>query len=455
MNIRHDVTADGHPRISAGSWWPDPTRGFFIPGLKAVAVACQVLAGLQLLKHLEAAPVLVGAVQMAPVVTAIAWTVRYRTRSQRVRAVCSLVAFVSAAASTSVGTLGFGAPTLMVAVALLVVDLSLKAGLIANLIFVGAASIVTLMLDRDPLEVALVGINFLVFLGSGILLGLVLARYDAVLTDLRQTLAERDAALGRAERQAAVEKELMLAEERARAAHELHDGLGHRLTQIGMSLEFAARVRERDPEAAWQEVAVAERTSREAVGEMRTWVRALSPAHPSVLQASGEKSAGAANLTDAVGAAGLDVVAASFRGTGVQVDVMDEVGPGVLTQEAELLVHRAVQEGLTNALRHSGARVITIHLTSAADEARENSARPSHIELTVTNPIPAERREAIPIPAVGQSGGPTPGFGVGGLAQRAAELGGTATAGRDGDAFRLCLTLPASTALHAAHEEVA
>ena len=42
----------------------------------------------------------------------------------------------------------------------------------------------------------------------------------------------------------------MLAQERARAAHELHDGLGHRLTQIGMSLEFAGRVRETDPDGA-------------------------------------------------------------------------------------------------------------------------------------------------------------------------------------------------------------
>jgi len=121
--------------------------------------------------------------------------------------------------------------------------------------------------------------------------------------------AERDAALEKLRRRAVLEKELMLARERARAAHELHDGLGHRLTRIGMSLEFAGRVRDSDPDAAWEEVAVAERTSREAVREMRTWVRALSPVR----------------AEDDRGVASLEDVAASFRGTGVRVRVTDEL----------------------------------------------------------------------------------------------------------------------------------
>ena len=208
----------------------------------------------------------------------------------------------------------------------------------------------------------------------------------------------------------------MLARERARAAHELHDGLGHRLTRIGMSLEFAGRVRDSDPAAAWEEVAVAERTSREAVREMRTWVRALSPVR----------------AEDDRGVAGLEDVAASFRGTGVRVRVIDELSPRSLTEAAELLMYRTVQEGLTNALRHCRARSVDIRV-SAVDRGAL---------VTVTNDIPVELRPRAPRAPVGGEGGASAGFGLGGLSERAAELGGSVTAGRDDDSFRLALTLP-------------
>lgn len=46
-----------------------------------------------------------------------------------------------------------------------------------------------------------------------------------------------------------ISRDLVLAEERARAAAELHDGLGHQLTLISMSLEYADRMREKKPES--------------------------------------------------------------------------------------------------------------------------------------------------------------------------------------------------------------
>ena len=250
----------------------------------------------------------------------------------------------------------------------------------------------------------------------GTALGLALSRYDVALAAQRRAIAERDAALEKLRRRAVLEKELMLAQERARAAHELHDGLGHRLTRIGMSLEFAGRVRHSDPAAAWEEVAVAERTSREAVREMRMWVRALSPVR----------------AEDDRGVAGLEDVAASFRGTGVRVRVIDELSPRSLTEAAELLMYRTVQEGLTNALRHCRARSVDIRV-SAVDRGAL---------VTVTNDIPVELRPRVPRAPVGGEGGASAGFGLGGLSERAAELGGAVTAGRDDDSFRLALTLP-------------
>ena len=182
-----------------------------------------------------------------------------------------------------------------------------------------------------------------------------------------------------------------------------------------MGLEFASRVRSYNPDKAWNEVAVAERTSREAVGEMRTWVRALSPVR----------------AENGRGVAGLEAVAASFRGTGLEVRVRDELGPYELAEAAELLMYRTVQEGLTNALRHSRARTVDILAAASSDG----------LVISVANDIPADRRQAVPQALVGEDDGASAGLGVSGLSERAAEMGGRVTAGRIGDSFLLTLML--------------
>ena len=58
----------------------------------------------------------------------------------------------------------------------------------------------------------------------------------------------------------------------------------------------------------------------------------------------------------------------------------------------------------------------------------------------MTNDIPVELRPRVPRAPVGGEGGASAGFGLGGLSERAAELGGSVTAGRDDDSFRLALT---------------
>lgn len=95
-------------------------------------------------------------------------------------------------------------------------------------------------------------------------------------------------------------------------------------------------------------------------------------------------------------------------------------------------MYRTVQEGLTNAVRHSRARSVDILAAASSDG----------LLVSVANDIPAERRQAVPQALVGEEGGAAPGFGVGGLSERAAELEGTVTAGRVGDSFLLTLTLP-------------
>lgn len=355
------------------------------------------------------------------VLVGVLWVVRHRLPVGRGRAVCSVVVLFLLLVPAVIGQLGFNVPFLLVAQALLVIDVGVWAGLLGNAL-VATTGMVVLM-SRGQVEDGLVnGVLVFILMTVGTALGLLMRRYEAVVADQQVMIAERDAALAQVERQVALEKELVLAKERARAAHELHDGLGHRLTQIGMSLEFASRVRETDADAAWAEIVVAQRATREAVGEMRTWVRALSPV-----------TGGA----ESRGVAALEAIAASFRGTGVRVEVENLLGGPALGQIEEVVLHRAVQEGLTNALRHSHARDVTITLAMVE----------GGVNLLVVNRISPECREEVPHAPVGESGGPTVGFGIGGLRERVEELGGLLRAGREGDDFALSVVLPNHVAM--------
>lgn len=180
-------------------------------------------------------------------------------------------------------------------------------------------------------------------------------------------------------------RDLVLAEERARAAAELHDGLGHQLTLISMSLEYADRMREKKPELAWREVANASETTRQALADMRLWVRAL---HPARLDQLGEPGA-------------FDAIAEVFRGTGLDVAV-DVSSTEHLGTSHALFAYRLIQEGLTNVLRHAGATGVVFAVS------RDKSGA---LRLTV-----------------GDNGTGTgdiqPGYGLRGLMERAEELGG-------------------------------
>ncbi len=216
------------------------------------------------------------------------------------------------------------------------------------------------------------------------------------------------ALLAEVQRGHAAEIELVLADERTRSARELHDGLGHRLSIMSMSLQFAERMRERDPGRAWEQVAAARTQAGEALTTMRRWVRALSP-----VRADG------GSVADA-----LDAIAESFRGTGLEVTV-DAPQDGLPDQGATLFVHRFVQEGLTNVLRHSGATRVDVACV-VADGSLVLSVRDD-------GSPGSEGRDA-----------PTSGFGLRSLSERAADLGGSLSAAWTGEGLALGALLPVS-----------
>ncbi|MBV2151326.1 GAF domain-containing sensor histidine kinase [Kitasatospora sp. SUK 42] len=141
-------------------------------------------------------------------------------------------------------------------------------------------------------------------------------------------------------------RELTLAGERARIAHDLHDAVSQKLFSLRLTAKAAATLVDRDPARARAELAEVARLAAEAADELRAVVVELRPA---ALEEDGLSATLASQVQVLDRAHAADV---AFAADGVRA-----LPPA---QEAALL--RVAQEALHNALRHSGARRVTVTL---------------------------------------------------------------------------------------------
>ncbi|MFH9472026.1 GAF domain-containing sensor histidine kinase [Streptomyces clavifer] len=148
-------------------------------------------------------------------------------------------------------------------------------------------------------------------------------------------------------------RELTIAEERSRLAHELHDAVSQKLFSLRLTAQAAAALVDRDPARAKGELQQVAALAAEAVDELRAAVVELRPA-----------------------ALDEDGLVATLR---TQVQVLDRAhsarvtfrsaGVRALPAAQEEAFLRVAQEALHNALRHSGAGHVAVTLdrhTSAA-----------------------------------------------------------------------------------------
>ncbi|GAA2563678.1 MULTISPECIES: GAF domain-containing sensor histidine kinase [Streptomyces] len=141
-------------------------------------------------------------------------------------------------------------------------------------------------------------------------------------------------------------RELTIAEERSRLAHELHDAVSQKLFSLRLTAQAAARLVDRDPSRAKGELQQVAALAAEAADELRAAVVELRPA-----------------------ALDEDGLVATLR---TQIQVLDRAhtarvtfaGHGVraLPAAQEEAVLRVAQEALHNALRHSGADHVDVTL---------------------------------------------------------------------------------------------
>ncbi|MGH2763115.1 MAG: sensor histidine kinase [Thermoleophilaceae bacterium] len=137
--------------------------------------------------------------------------------------------------------------------------------------------------------------------------------------------------------------------ERLRVARELHDEIGQTLTAVTIQAERAA---DGDPALSPAALRGVADSVRESLDEVRRIAREL---RPEALDDLGLVNALIA-LCSRVDAQGGPRVRRELQGT------LPSLSPDV-----ELVVYRIAQESLTNAVRHSGARTVTVSLKGDAD----------------------------------------------------------------------------------------
>ena len=140
--------------------------------------------------------------------------------------------------------------------------------------------------------------------------------------------------------------QLAVAAERARIARELHDVVAHGLSVIVRLSDGADAVARTDPGRSQEVVQQIGRVGRDSLRDMRRLLGVL-----------GEEDAGAGaglELAPQPSLADLDALVATFRSAGLPV-VVERSGGVQPDPTVQLVVYRAVQEGLTNALRYARA----------------------------------------------------------------------------------------------------
>ena len=270
------------------------------------------------------------------------------------------------------------------------------------------------------------------------------------------------------EAQQATERRLAVIETQQRIARDVHDLLGHSLTVIAMQAEGARAILATDPAAADEALAVIGETSRRSVDEVRSLVDMLrsdvgggaaddvdTGADPDDRTSSdSDTGSGATGSTvDAeIGALAGNGVAASghedrlellrepvrqAQRAGLPVTLETDPTDRIPAATAQVL-HRVVQESLTNVLRHA----------PGADTRVLLRIEMGRVALVVEN-TPAPH---LPGPQAsdahvgdGEDGPVHRGFGLIGMRDRVTDLGGSFTSGPTPEGgWRVRAELPAS-----------
>ncbi|MFG6468095.1 sensor histidine kinase [Roseateles sp. BYS87W] len=197
--------------------------------------------------------------------------------------------------------------------------------------------------------------------------------------------------------------EQMRYSERMTIARELHDLMGHHLTALNLQLQLGGALLARnDTGGAGQAMSRAEGVAAQLLADVREAV-------------SQQRSSRRINLS-----AALQALAEGIASTRIEL-TLDDAARDLGPRTAHALL-RSVQEGVTNSVRHAGARRVQVELRGEGDE--------------VSVSIDDDGRGA-PHWHTGRAGN-----GLSGMTERMTELGGQMRVTRTSPGFRIELRCP-------------
>lgn len=135
--------------------------------------------------------------------------------------------------------------------------------------------------------------------------------------------------------------------EQQRIGQDLHDGICQQLAAIGCAAHMLAEELEIQGKPEASDAAMIEKSLQQAVVEARNLARGIFPVH---VDRSG------------LGAALIDLARVMTRLTGIAVEVEGDTELSVDSPEVSMHLYRIAQEAVANALKHSEATAISIHL---------------------------------------------------------------------------------------------
>ena len=241
--------------------------------------------------------------------------------------------------------------------------------------------------------------------------GLLVGQKRANLREKRWRV-EQQARMNREEMRAKVEHARR--EERESIARDMHDSLSHRLSLVAIHAGALSYPREGVPAEFTDAARTIRAEAQNAVEDLRT-----------VLSALREDLSQDPRTT-------LEELVASAQEAGTQVTVTyaDGASPDVFTglsTMAQHAVHRALQEGLTNARKHAAGQPVSITVREVAGE----------VGVEMRNPLPVAKAEE-------RAGSGVGGYGLVGLRERVELSGGRMNVhvGKEDEEFGWSIRLP-------------
>ncbi|MGL4339608.1 MAG: sensor histidine kinase, partial [Rhodoglobus sp.] len=206
--------------------------------------------------------------------------------------------------------------------------------------------------------------------------------------------------------QLAAERTVVVEQERNRIARDMHDVVAHSLAVVIAQADGARYAHDSAPEAIDDALTTIASTAREALADVRLLLNQLRHS-----QEIGPQL----DLVD------LDRLVEQLRAAGLMVVVEQHGDPLKLPAGQQFALFRIAQEALTNALRHGSREHEVVMVIDWSAQAAA---------ITITNQLSTTKQQ------------PAAGHGLAGMRERALLVGGTFSAGPEGDSFTVRAGIP-------------